>query len=145
MLLVKSTRGAIAFGVSVAFAMVCLLIGGATNALAWSPPAPIASAVAKTSNVPVTMSDGTVLYLDVIRPADSSGNPLPGRYPVLLTQTPYNKNSPSLNFENDYLVEHGYVQVIADARGTGASEGTWNSFGPREQQDGYELAGWTRT
>ena len=112
---------------------------------AWSPPAAIASAVVKTANVPVTMSDGVVLYADVIQPADSSGKALPGRYPVLLTQTPYNKNTPSLNFEDDYLVEHGYVQVIADARGTGSSEGTWDSFGPREQEDGYDLAEWTRT
>ena len=117
----------------------------ASQALAWTPPPAIASSVVKTTNVPVTMSDGTVLYLDIVQPADSGGNPLPGRYPVLLTQTPYNKNTPSLNFEDDYLVEHGYVQVIADVRGTGSSEGTWNSFGPREQQDGYELAEWTRS
>lgn len=63
---------------------------------------------------------------------------------MLLTQTPYNKNG-ALSFEDDYLVEHGYVQVIADVRGTGSSEGTWASFGPREQRDGYELAKWTRT
>jgi uncharacterized protein len=112
---------------------------------AWRPPPAIASAVVKTTNIPVTMSDGVVLYADVIQPADSSGKALPGRYPVLLTQTPYNKNSPSLNFENDYLVEHGYVQVIADVRGTGGSEGAWDSFGAREQQDGYDLAQWTRT
>ncbi|HEY1593224.1 MAG TPA: CocE/NonD family hydrolase [Solirubrobacteraceae bacterium] len=110
----------------------------------WTPPKPIASAVVKTPNVPVTMSDGVVLYADVVQPADSSGKALPGRYPVLLTQTPYNKNTPSLNFEDDYLVEHGFVQVIADARGTGSSEGSWDSFGPREQLDGYELAQWTR-
>jgi hypothetical protein len=145
MRLVKLTRGATLVAATFAFVMLWLLAAGATNALAWSPPAPVASSVAKTTNVPVTMSDGNVLYVDVIQPADSSGNPLPGRYPVLLTQTPYNKNSPSLNFEDDYLVEHGYVQVIADARGTGASEGAWDSFGPREQRDGYDLAEWTRT
>lgn len=88
------------------------------------------------------MNDGTILYVDVIRPATTSGKPVPGRLPVLLTQTPYNKNTPSLNFEDDYLVEHGYVQVIADVRGTGASEGTWSSFGRREQRDGYDLARW---
>ncbi len=112
--------------------------------MAWTPPAAIATGVVKETNIPVQMSDGVVLYLDVVRPADSGGNPLPGRYPVLLTQTPYNKNA-ALNFEDDYLVEHGYVQVIADARGTGSSEGSWDSFGPREQRDGYELAGWTRS
>src|SRR5437588_11962303 len=110
----------------------------------WSPPAAIATAVAKTTNVPVTMSDGIVLYTDVIQPADSSGKALPGRYPVLLTQTPYNKNG-ALSFEDDYLVEHGYVQVIADVRGTGSSEGACDSFGMRGQQDGYDLARWRRT
>src|SRR5436305_1249323 len=110
----------------------------------WRPPKPIASAVVKTTNVPVRMSDGAVLYVDVVQPADSSGKALPGRYPVLLTQTPYNKNG-ALSFENDYLVEHGFVQVIADVRGTGSSEGAWDSFGAREQEDGYDLAEWTRT
>jgi hypothetical protein len=129
---------------------VFALLAGAAQArsarhAAWSPPPAIATAVVKTTNLPVTMSDGVVLYADVIQPADSNGKALPGRFPVLLTQTPYNKNTPSLNFEDDYLVEHGYVQVIADARGTGSSEGAWDSFGAREQQDGYELAEWTRT
>lgn len=139
----KLARTAVAAAMGAAVAFVGLLIG-CSPALAWKPPRPIASSVVKTSNIPVTMSDGTVLYVDVIRPASSSGKPLPGRLPVLLTQTPYNKNTPSLNFENDYLVEHGYVQVIADVRGTGSSEGTWDSFGPREQRDGYDLAEWTR-
>ncbi len=119
-----------------------LLLLAVPAASAWSPPPPIASAVVKTANLPVQMSDGTVLYLDVVQPAGSSGKPLAGRFPVLLTQTPYNKNTPSLNFEDDYLVEHGYVQVIADVRGTGSSEGAWDSFGSREQQDGKELAAW---
>lgn len=139
MQLVKLIRGTIL----VVVAMAAILGADAATAEAWSPPAPIASSVAKTTNVPVTMSDGTVLYADVVRPADSSGHALPGRYPVLLTQTPYNKNG-ALSFEDDYLVEHGYVQVIADVRGTGSSEGTWDSFGPREQRDGYELAEWAR-
>lgn len=125
-------------------AVLALTLAGAPTALAWKPPPAIASAVVKTTNVPVRMSDGIVLYADVVRPADSKGQPLPGRFPVLLTQTPYNKNTPSLNFEDDYLVEHGYVQVIADVRGTGSSEGTWDSFGPREQRDGYDLAEWAR-
>src|SRR5437763_5558638 len=144
MQLVKLIRGAVAAIASVTLSACCLLGADASTALAWSPPAPVASSVVKTTNVPVTMSDGTVLYVDIVRPADSSGNALPGPYPVLLTQTPYNKNG-ALSFEDDYLVEHGYVQVIADVRGTGSSEGTWDSFGAREQQDGYELAEWTRT
>ena len=139
----KRTRRALT-AVAVVSATSAGALVAAPSALAWKPPRPIASSVVKTANVPVTMSDGTVLYVDVIRPAGSNGQALRRRLPVLLTQTPYNKNTPSLNFEDDYLVEHGYVQVIADVRGTGSSEGTWDSFGPREQRDGYQLAEWTR-
>src|SRR5436305_4985975 len=125
-------------------AVLALTLLGAPSAMAWKPPPAIATSVLKTANVPVRMSDGVTLYVDVVRPANSKGQALKGRYPVLLTQTPYNKNTPSLNFEDDYLVEHGYVQVIADVRGTGSSEGAWDSFGAREQRDGYDLAEWTR-
>jgi putative CocE/NonD family hydrolase len=123
---------------------VAILAVAAGDALAWNPPPAIASAVVKTTDVPIMMSDGVTLRADVIHPADGSGNALTGRFPALLTVTPYNKNSPSLNFEDDYLVEHGYVQVIADARGTGGSEGSWDSFGQREQTDGPELTQWIR-
>ncbi|MBI3801445.1 MAG: hypothetical protein HY268_31285, partial [Deltaproteobacteria bacterium] len=37
-------------------------------------------------DVPVLMRDGVVLRADVFRPA------APGRYPVILQRTPYNKN-----------------------------------------------------
>jgi uncharacterized protein len=125
-------------------AVLAATLACAPSALAWKPPPAIASAVVKTTNIPVRMSDGIVLYADVVRPAATNGQALNRRLPVLLTQTPYNKNTPSLNFEDDYLVEHGYVQVIADVRGTGSSEGAWDSFGSREQRDGYDLAEWAR-
>lgn len=91
-------------------------------------------------DVRVTMSDGVRLTVDVLRPADSSGAAVAGRFPVILTQTPYNKSV--LNFRSDYLITRGYVQVIADVRGTGGSEGVWDSFGTREQLDGAELVQW---
>jgi predicted acyl esterase len=43
-----------------------------------------------TQDVPVTMSDGTVLRVNVYRPADADGTPVNRRFPVILTQTPYN-------------------------------------------------------
>jgi putative CocE/NonD family hydrolase len=98
-----------------------------------------------TSDVPITMSDGVKLYANVYRPAKADGSPAPGRFPVILTQTPYNKSAPQLGFRNDYLVQHGYVQVVVDVRGTGSSHGTWDSFGSREQRDGYELVRWAHS
>ncbi len=114
--------------------------GAASSWTRWSPR-PATYGVARTADVPIRMSDGVVLYADVLRPARADGTPAPGRFPVVLTQTPYNKNG-ALNFESDYLVRRGYVQVIVDVRGTGSSEGRWNSFGAREQRDSAELVRW---
>ena len=105
-------------------------------------PRPATYGINKTTNVPIKMDDGVVLKADVLRPATKDGSAAPGKFPVLLTQTPYNKNSPSLNFENDYLVERGYIQIIVDVRGTGSSGGQWASFSAREQKDYYECAVW---
>ena len=107
----------------------------------WTPrPATYGTAV--DSDVVIPMSDGVRLNADVIRPAAADGTPAPGAFPVLVTQTPYNKNAPRLNFRSDYLVTRGYVQVIVDVRGTGGSEGTWRSFDTREQLDGGEVVRW---
>ncbi|MGV9669182.1 CocE/NonD family hydrolase [Gordonia sp. NPDC003504] len=43
---------------------------------------------------------------------------------------------------NRSLVQSGYVQVIVDVRGTGASEGKWQILGQREQQDSVEVISW---
>lgn len=42
-------------------------------------------------DVPITMSDGTVLKSNVYRPADASGNAVDARMPVILNLTPYTK------------------------------------------------------
>src|SRR5690349_6616130 len=75
-------------------------------------PRPASYGVHETQDVKIRMSDGTVLRADVYRPADADGSPAAGRFPVILTQTPYNKSAPQLNFYDEYLVTHGYVQVI---------------------------------
>ncbi len=120
---------------------------------AWQPGPP-AYGVGLTSNLPVTMADGTVLRADVYFPTDRGGTaPAPGTFPVLLVQTPYGKSlsggaqaaqqagglSQGLS---SYLVERGYIDVVADVRGTGASEGTWGLFDPVQQQDGAALVRW---
>src|SRR5258708_7013089 len=89
----------------------------------WTAPPVQFPGTLTQKNVPITMSDGTVLYADVLFPADRAGKLVPGRFPVILTHTPYNKNSAQGSPARPYLVQHGYVQVIADVRGTGSSEG----------------------
>ena len=97
--------------------------------------------VLRVQDVRITMSDGVRLAADIYFPA-KDGKRVGGRLPAILTQTPYNKNSGALAFHSEYLVSRGYVQVIADVRGTGSSPGTWDSFGTREQRDGAELVRW---
>lgn len=100
---------------------------------------PASFEVTREANVPVRMSDGVVLRANVDRPAE------PGRYPVLVVQTPYNKDGAvniALGGAVEYFVERGYVVVTVDVRGTGSSEGQWDSFGAREQRDGAEVVEW---
>src|SRR5438034_335605 len=110
-------------------------------------------AVSAATQVWATMSDGNRLAADVYRPLDPrTGKPAPGRFPVVMAQTPYGKrSSPTTaayggNLGGDgyfpYLVRHGYVNVVADVRGTGTSDGDFSLFGPREMQDGVELVRW---
>ncbi|WP_018133056.1 CocE/NonD family hydrolase [Effusibacillus pohliae] len=96
---------------------------------------PAQYAVLTETDVKIPMRDGVILAANVYRPN------APGTFPVILTQTPYNKNSP-LGAANTFLVERGYAHVVVDVRGTGGSQGVWESFGEAEQRDGYELVEW---
>lgn len=119
-------------------ALLASLAPAASRADAWEPRAATYTAFLER-DVFITMSDGVRLAADVIRPA-LNGQPAPGKFPVLVTQTPYNKLG--ISFRTDYMVTRGYVQVIAEVRGTGSSAGTWDSFGTREQLDGREIVEW---
>ena len=93
-------------------------------------------------DVPITMSDGYVLNADIHFPADmaDTSKPAPGTFPSLLVQTVYNKNQQ--NPADDYLVQRGYVDVVVDVRGTGSSDGAYDSYSAASQQDSYELVEW---
>ena len=67
------------------------------------------------------------------------GKPAPGRFPTLLTRTPYNKDG--VGGEGRYYAERGYVVVANDVRGRYASEGTWRLIAD-DPQDGYEVVEW---
>ncbi len=102
-------------------------------------------------NIPVAMRDGVHLSINVFRP-DARG-----KFPALLAMSGYGKEEMELlmppqplnrsavwdgNIEagdfNDY-VPRGYIHIIGDCRGTGASEGQYP--GP-EGQDCYDLIEW---
>ncbi len=89
-------------------------------------------------NVPVPMRDGTILRADVFRPA------VPGRYPVILQRTPYNKNLTTvglLMLDVIRVAGEGYAVVIQDSRGRYASEGTFYTF-KDDVLDGYDTVEW---
>ena len=117
-----------------------------TGAITWHPagtwkPDPARYGVAEQANVPVTMSDGTVLRADVYTPTDpATGKEAAGPFPVLLTQTPYGKSALGAD---TYFVQRGYMEVVADVRGTGDSEGTYGLFDPVQADDGAALVRWS--
>jgi putative CocE/NonD family hydrolase len=91
-------------------------------------------------NVSIPMRDGTKLEADVWRPA------VPGRYPILLQRTPYNRADSfavivNAGIEPLRAVSDGFVVVIQDTRGRFGSEGTFDPFS-NEADDGYDTIEW---
>ena len=83
--------------------------------------------------VKVQMRDGTTLRADIYRPS------APGKYPVLLQRTPYDKRG-----DVDFGLKgaaRGYVVIIQDVRGRYTSEGDWYPF-LHESDDGYDTIEW---
>ena len=112
---------------------------------------PAEFAVGTPSSVYVTMPDGCRLAVDVILP-DGDGTK---RWPTILILTPYVRRfqlapgttgvepSPNTYRYRDMFVPRGYALVVVDARGTGASFGTRDSFrSPRERDDYRAIADW---
>jgi putative CocE/NonD family hydrolase len=83
--------------------------------------------------VPIKMRDGVTLRADICRPKAE------GRFPLLLTRTPYDKNR-TVDFCRK-AAARGYVVIAQDVRGRYASEGDWYPF-KYESQDGYDTVEW---
>jgi putative CocE/NonD family hydrolase len=123
----------------------------APGALAWTPE-PATYGVGSQTNQAVTMSDGTVLRANVYFPTDpKTGQEAAGEFPVILTQTPYGKDTGAaagdsslaeLSGESTYLVGRGYIDVLVDVRGTGGSQGEFGLFDPVQGTDGASLVDW---
>jgi predicted acyl esterase len=102
-------------------------------------------------DVKITMSDSITIDADVFRPD------APGKFPAILGVHPYNKELQTapvmptgINRVNacyeagdpNFYVRRGYVQVVANVRGSGRSQGTYAHYGPREVQDTAEIIEW---
>lgn len=113
-----------------AFAITVLL---STLAVAQAPAPAIAPyAVTVQTNVRTRMRDGVALVCDIYRPKAE------GKFPVLLTRTPYNRKDPATGI---YLASHGYVAILQDTRGRFDSEGEFYPF-RYEANDGYDTIEW---
>ena len=113
------------------------------------------------TDVKISLRDGVKLSCDVFRP-DSNG-----RFPAILGFHCYHQsaqtgpmkpvaissvqwrhpgqertNASLESGDPNFFVRRGYVHVVCNARGTGKSEGRWDSQGPREVQDVYEVIAW---
>lgn len=113
-------------------------------------------------DVYIEMRDGTKLAADIYRPHAV------GRFPALLSMSPYDKDKQNIPLEpknimevqklepasimelasieagvSEYFVSRGYAHIIANVRGTFKSEGEYYGvFSPQEQEDGYDLVEW---
>jgi predicted acyl esterase len=117
-------------------------------------------------DVPVRVRDGTVLRVNVFRPAAE------GRYPVLMCAHPYGKDKlprrrrigylPEFQYrvmrqsapvrvsawtswespDPGFWVPRGYVVVNCDLRGFGRSAGAGNLLSDQEAEDYYDLIEW---
>jgi uncharacterized protein len=84
-------------------------------------------------NAVTAMRDGIKLRADIYRPS------VPGKFPVLLVRTPYDKTQ-EMEFASK-AAARGYVVVAQDVRGRFQSEGDWYPF-KYESQDGYDTVEW---
>jgi uncharacterized protein len=131
-----------------AMGKVALLAAALSVALLFAASAASeAQASVSMCNVPMTMSDGTVLRANIFLPSSS------GHFPTILTATGYNKDaanptgqdcsaSQGIAGDEPGLTEKGFAVMVFDDRGTGASGGKWESWDARTQQDYKEVLDW---
>jgi putative CocE/NonD family hydrolase len=127
-----------------AIAMLAWILGGqdawaaspVPNAL---PPATYPATYSKQQWI--TMDDGIKLGATITFPSENGSTPAPGRFPVILSMTPYGRNgicgcAPAADFAT-----RGFAVAVVDVRGTGGSQSNLdqNYFSPREARDGYNL------
>ncbi|MEV6337612.1 CocE/NonD family hydrolase [Nocardia vinacea] len=120
----------------------------------------------------VPLADGTQLQTEVRYPTDpATSQRAVGEFPVVVNFTTYGAVSSAVTAAitsvidtfriplpdqlkdarriinqatsaQDLLVKHGYIEVIADVRGTGGSTGAWNPASKQDGIDGVQLVDW---
>ena len=111
---------------------------GAVHAQAPQPGAYSAAqfTVQQSRGSMVAMRDGIHLSVDIYQPS------VPGRYPAMLSITPYDNSAGVWRERAKWFAQRGYVVVLADTRGRYDSEGVWDPFTAKHKTDGYDLVEW---
>jgi uncharacterized protein len=122
---------------------ICLSIGVAPagiDAQRANRAVDVPPTVAIEKNVMVPVRDGVKLATDIYRPA-RDGQPLAGRFPVIVERTPYDKEGGGNVRRGIAFAQHGYTVVFQDVRGRFKSEGRWWML-VDDDDDGYDLLEW---
>ena len=98
------------------------------------------AARAATQELTIKVSDGTTLACGLILP---SGSPPPGGWPGLLLFHGLGQSHAVMEtIASAAFAPVGFASLACDARGTGASGGTFGLDGPKEVQDAHDLFDW---
>jgi putative CocE/NonD family hydrolase len=135
------------------FSALLAAFGAVTSGASGASAADEAYEVHLTSDVRVRMRDGVHLATDIYRPA-RGGQPVPGRFPVILERTPYGKTvvsrselsvaQPTAKSRAEvaaFFVSRGYVVIYQDCRGRYGSEGEFVKY-LSDGLDGYDTCAW---
>ncbi|MBR0185849.1 MAG: CocE/NonD family hydrolase [Synergistaceae bacterium] len=110
-------------------------------------------------DVPITLRDGTVIYVDIFRPNDDK------QHPAIMAWSPYGKEIGGQHLDDvegrsgvpfnatsglekfeapdpAYWVGQGYVIINPDSRGANNSNGDLNYWGTENSLDGYDTIEW---
>ncbi len=97
--------------------------------------APVNGEIRVQSHIAVPMRDGVKLYADLYRPRHE------GRFPTLITRTPYGVQRDGMHPAVIAFARRGYAVLVQDTRGRYESEGAWDPF-RNEANDGYDTVEW---
>lgn len=107
--------------------------------------------VVRETGVTIPLSDGNSLDANIFRPASDE------RFPVIVSVHAYDKRDQSMPMypvgfshqrghieagDSAFFVRRGYVHVIVNVRGTGASTGTYDNLGAQSITDLCEAIAW---
>lgn len=120
---------------------------------------PLLNDILHLRDVPLTLRDGIIIYVDIFRPVKD------GHYPTILNWSPYGKEIGNQHLDDfsgrynvplstvsdmekwespdpDPWVAAGYVFVLPDTRGAFSSEGNFPHWGRQLAEDGYDTIEW---